>query len=159
MTSRVFIKNDKREMVLELKYADHNGERSPTAACDGLDYRSVASLVSAHPELCTAQRLPLCCELILHFQEYTGFLSIADPEEYRTRYAALLQYAETDGEFATAGDFDHFDVSEIVLPRTVDGKLVFYAEDYRYHLPYRMEAPWPLRENLRVDRLLLSLPE
>lgn len=113
-------------------------------AVAGKRYATLAELAAAYPAVGTAAHLPLCCALCLHFAGADDVMPIGDPLEYRRRYRTLVQRGQkvAAGRFATA-DFGPFDVSEVGPPRLLDGQLVFYVEDRRHGVPYRVEAAWP----------------
>lgn len=69
--------------------------------------------------------------------------------------ALFLQPALDD---TTPADFGPFDLSEIAPPRIEKGKLIFYAEQVRHCIPYRVEAPWPVSYEGEVNFMLLPLP-
>lgn len=68
--------------------------------------------------------------------------------------ALFLQPALDD---TTPADFGPFDLNEIAPPRIEQGKLIFYAEQVRHCIPYRVEAPWPASHEGEVNFTLLPL--
>lgn len=113
-------------------------------AVAGQRYGTLAELAAAYPAIGAAAQLPLCCALCLHFAGGDDFAPIGDPLAYRQRYRRLVQRGHRGmaGNFSTA-DFGPFDVSEVGPPQLRDGRLVFYVEDRRHGVPYRVEAAWP----------------
>ena len=144
--------------LLEMRMED-NGQR-PFVIAGEQRYNSMAELTTAHPELCAAEQLPLYCRICLHFVRGFGFTMIDDPEEFRSRYAALVRHGKAaSGDRPTTADFGPFDTSEISHPQLAKDKLVFYVEDNLYAVPYRVEAPWPDHAQGVVKFLLLPQQE
>jgi hypothetical protein len=134
--------------------------RRPFVIAAEQNYDTLADLVTAQPELGTADQLPLYCEICLHFYPGPGCMPIDDPDEFRGRYQALVRHGtEHPGDMPSTADFGPFDVSGISKPQLVKDTLVFYAEDMLYGVPYRVEAPWPHRKGEPVKFLLLPLQE
>jgi hypothetical protein len=154
MKTLTLIQDDGAALALELRAA---GEQ-PAVAAEGREFGTLAALAQAYPALCSPGREALCAELCLHFQPEPACRPIVDAEAYRERYRALLQY-EAAGEAPALADFGEFDLSEIGPPQVRGERFVFYAEELRFGLPYRVEAPWPAGAAGAVDFLLLSLAE
>jgi hypothetical protein len=149
---------DGTSVVLQTRL-DERTER-PVVSAGEQSYTTLADLLAAHPEIAAADQLPLYCELCLHFYPGPGCMLIEDPEEFRSRYQALVRYGtENPGDMPSTADFGPFDVSEISHPKLVQDLLVFYAEDMLYSLPYRVEVTWPYRNEEPVKFLLLPLQE
>jgi len=72
----------------------------------------------------------------------------------QTGNALFLQPVLDD---TTPADFDPFDLSEIATPRIEQDKLIFYAEQVRHCIPYRVEVPWPAAQKGEVNFTLLPL--
>lgn len=135
-------KNDGTSILLQALPGNESGNGQLVVDGDGKRYAGISELLDAYPELTDAEHLGLCCSLFLHFHPGPGCVLIQDPEEYRTRYAALMEHGNASGEPSIA-DFGPFDVNAICLPERHDGQLVFYAEDALYGVPYRVETAWP----------------
>jgi hypothetical protein len=84
-----------------------------------------------------------------------AFLENTDNETLpQTANASFLQPVLDD---TTPADFDPFDLSEIAPPRIEQDKLIFYAEQVRHCIPYRVEVPWPTAQEGEVNFMLLPL--
>jgi hypothetical protein len=130
----------------------------PVVTEAGLQYLTLAELVAAYPALGSDEQRTLYCKFCLHYFPGPGNILIEDPAQYRDRYEALVRYgSDPTGANAMTADFGPFDTTEIGSPRIDQGKLVFYAEDSLYSVPYRVEAPWPASANDKVKFLLLPL--
>jgi hypothetical protein len=150
-------RNDGTIILLEMRMDD--GQR-PFVIAAGQHYSSMAQLSAAQPELCATEQLPLYCRICLHFVRGFSFIMIDDPDEFCSRYAALVRHGKAaSGDRPTTADFGPFDTSEICHPQLVKDKLVFYVEDNLYAVPYRVEAPWPDHAQGVVKFLLLPQQE
>lgn len=154
-----YLKQSDGTMILLEMRMDDNGQR-PFVIAGEQRYSSMSELTTAHSELCTSEQLPLYCRICLHFVRGFGFTLIDAPEEFRSRYAALVRHGKAaSGDRPTTADFGPFDTSEIDHPKLTEDTLVFYVEDNLYGIPYRVEAPWPDHAQGVVKFLLLPQQE
>jgi hypothetical protein len=140
---------------LELQTGDDNTRPFVTAA--GRRYDMMAALVVDCPELTAPERWPLYCALSMHLSRGPGYMLIADPDQFRARYQALVSHGS--GDAPSAADFGPFNPTELASPAVTADTLVFYAEDSLYNVPYRVEVPWPADAKRPVRFLLLPLDD
>lgn len=151
-------KRDGKTVLLQPRLNEASGR--PIVIADEQRYDAMSDLLIAHPELASAEQLPVFCRLLLHFHPGPGCMPIEDPGKFRARYAALVRYGmENPGGISTTADFGPFDVSEISEPKVANDTLIFYAEEMLHNVPYRVEVPWPYRKEEKVKFLLLPLEE
>ena len=158
MTTAYLKQSDGTMILLEMRMEDDG--QCPLVIAAGQCYGSMAELAVAHPELGTAEQLPLYCKLTLHFTRRSGFTLIDDPDEFRRRYAALARHGKAAfSNSPSTADFAPFDVTEIASPYLAKDSLVFYVEDKLYGVPYRVEVPRPVHAQGMVKFLLLPRQE
>jgi hypothetical protein len=155
MTIAYLDRSDGQTVSLEMRADGDN--RRPFVAVAGRRHATMASLVADCPELGAHAQLPLYCALSVHLSRGPGYLLIADPDEFRSRYQALIAHRSADSP--GPADFGPFDLAEIALPAVSADTLVFYAEDALYSVPYRVEVPWPANANRLVRFLLLPIQQ
>jgi hypothetical protein len=155
MTIAYLDRSNGETVLLEMRMADENARPFVTVA--GRRYDTMAALVGDCPELTAQERLPLYCALSMHLSRGPGYMLIADPDAFRTRYQALV--SRGSGDVPTAADFGPFNLTELASPAVTADTLVFYAEDSLYNVPYRVEVPWPADAKRPVRFLLLPLDD
>lgn len=125
------------ECLLKLK----NGKRF--LRYQGSIYKSMEDIIYFFPEIVNS---PITiAKLIIFFISNNNERVIENSQKFIDKYNYHYASDFTDIPYNHLSAYNHYDISQIKLPRIENGKLIYYVE--KKGMPYKVSCEWPIISN------------
>lgn len=136
---------DLDNISFECKLDDHH---NPVITHDSKKYKNLFSLIEDFPELKKATNMKLLVQAANFLFQGVSYHLIEDINIFKEAYLNRIEYEKNSLDYMPVRLIDHgiFDVSIMHPPQIIGDELIFFVQDDRSGIPYRVTCLYPITQ-------------
>ncbi len=117
----------------------------PVVIYGGHKYINLDGLLNAIPHIANSKLLELCY-LVSFFYGGSEYEFIENIDDFKEKYLNVIEFDKNSLDYNPDRLIDHgeFNIRVMHSPRIVDNELVFFVQNIKSKLPYRVSCPYPI---------------